>query len=769
MRFSTVSAVAALSSSFALAAQAQAQVTTQQVVTDPTAASSAAKPGNSEIVVTGEKTNRSLQETPASVAVTTNRTITDQTLLGVYDVLNRTPNVVANGSDTRFSIRGIDAFNVSGGGDGLLATVYLDGASIPQPALSVGPLDLYDIAQIEIFRGPQSTVQGRNALAGAVIIRTTDPSYSWTGRARALLTGPNGERRLAGAVGGPIIDGQLAFRVSGEVAASDGNSYNITRHEKADRRASETIRGKLLLTPDAIPGLRIVATYLHDRHQRGYYYTEFDPPYALRDRVAIEDVADVNTTRSDIATIEAGYDLARGISINSVTNYSAITNVMLFDTDRSPTPGGISRIDNPFRTFQQELRLNLDTSWVRGVIGGYYLREDVRGYRFIADQQLQLTRLGVPQALVAAGVPAVAVAATLNLYGNAVSIRNTLTQPRLTNNYAGYADLTFPITSRLRVVAGLRYDREDQDRGATQVISLRVPLPNPATSGALAPIVTLLNGRLTTLLTAANTSSPVRRVSYDAWLPKAGITFDAADNVSLSATAQRSYRAGGAGINQQRGSYYTYDPEYTWTYELALRSEFLDRRLTINANGFYTDWRNQQVTVRLTPGAVFDSQTINAGHSRVYGGELSITARPAPQLSLFAGAGYTNTKFLTFDIGTAGIQGAAAGNQVTLAPHWTLSGAATWQHPSGLFANVNAQYRSSFYQDTVIQTVPDIRPLTLVNARIGWQNAHFGAYLIASNIFDVAKPTLSMLDFDGRRRGVLTAPRTLGMSLEARF
>lgn len=102
---------------------------------------------------------------------------------------------------------------------------------------------------------------------------------------------------------------------------------------------------------------------------------------------------------------------------------------------------------------------------MRGVIGGYYLREDVRGYRFIADQQLQLTRLGVPQALVAAGVPAVAVAATLNLYGNAVSIRNTLTQPRLTNNYAGYADLTFPITSRLRVVAGLRYDREDQDRG----------------------------------------------------------------------------------------------------------------------------------------------------------------------------------------------------------------------------------------------------------------------------------------------------------------
>lgn len=767
MQFLAVPIVVALASP-ALLTQAQAQVT-QQRETVPMAEDQSASVRNDEIVVTGEKTNRSLQETPASVAVITNRMITDQTLLGVYDVLNRTPNVVANGSDTRFSIRGIDAFNVSGGGDGLLATVYLDGAPIPQPALSVGPLDLYDIAQIEIFRGPQSTVQGRNALAGAVIIRTTDPGFHWSGRARALLTGPNGERRLAGAVGGPIIDGQLAFRISGEVAASDGNNFNITRHEKSDRRAAETIRGKLLLTPDAIPGLRIVGTYLHDRHRRGFYYTELEAPYRIRDRVAIADVADVNTTRSDIATIEAGYDLSHGVTINAVTNYSAITNILEYDTDRSPTPGGVSRIDNPFRTFQQELRLNLDTDWVHGVIGGYYLREDVRGYRFIADQQLQLPRLGVPQALIAAGVPANAVAATLTLYGNVVSIRNTLTQPRLTNNYAGYADLTFPITSRLRVVTGLRYDREDQDRGAAQAITLTVPLPDPARAGALAPIVTLLNGRLSALLAGANTSSPVRPVSYQAWLPKAGMTFDAAENVAISATAQRSYRAGGAGINQQRGSYYTYDPEYTWTYELALRSEFFDRRLTVNANGFYTDWRNQQVTVQLTPGAVFDSQTINAGRSRVYGGELSISGRPTSRLNLSAGAGYTNTRFLEFDIGTAGIQGAAAGNEFALAPRWTLSGAATWQHPSGLFANLNAQYRSSFYQSTVVQTVPDIRPLTLVNARIGWQNDHFGAYLIASNLFDVAKPTLSMLDFDGRQRGVVTAPRTLGMSLEGRF
>lgn len=112
---------------------------------------------NGEIIVTGQKANRTLQETPASVAVVTSETIANQNLLSVYDILERTPNLAVDGNKTTFSIRGIDAFSVSGGGDGALASVYLDGAVMPRTALTAGPLDLYDIAQVEVFRGPQST------------------------------------------------------------------------------------------------------------------------------------------------------------------------------------------------------------------------------------------------------------------------------------------------------------------------------------------------------------------------------------------------------------------------------------------------------------------------------------------------------------------------------------------------------------------------------------------------------------------------------------
>jgi outer membrane receptor protein involved in Fe transport len=726
----------------------------------------------SDIIVTGEKANRTLQETPASVAVTTSETIANQNLNSVYDILERTPNLSVNGNRTSFSIRGIDAFNVSGGGDGALASVYLDGAVLPRVALTAGPLDLYDISQVEVFRGPQSTVQGRNALAGAVIIRTAAPTFDWSGRARILMTGENGERRYAAALGGPIIADQVAFRISGEVARSDGLIFNRTTNQKGDPRASETIRGKLLITPTALPDLRITATYMHDRHQRGTFYGEFDSPYALNDRIATEDVMDVQTVKSDIGTLEVGYDLGSGLNLSSVTNYSNVRFVSVADSDRSASPGQVSNVSDPSKTFQQEVRLNVDWSWVQGLVGAYYLRDDNRDYFFSATQNLQLRRLGVDRLLLAQGLSQGTVNAVINLYnGGAVPIRNSLAQPRLTKNYAAFTDLTFPITSRLRLRAGLRYDHEEQTRGATQTVVIVGGLPNPATLPvpALAPIVTLLNAQLTATATGANSNDPVRTITYQAWLPKVGVTYDFSRDASLSGTVQRGYRAGGAGLNQQRAQAYEFDPEYTWNYELAFRSQWLDRRLTFNANAYWIDWTDQQVAVQLTPGAVFDTQTVNAGKSRLYGFEVELSGRPTRTLNLYAGAGYSRTKFLDFTVNIGTPSASAVGNEFTNAPRWTLSGGATWQHPNGLFANVNANCRSAFYQSTQDQAVRDIPGRTLVNAKLGWQGEHFGAFLIASNIFDVVKPSSSFLDFDGRTRGQLNDPRIIGLSFEGRF
>lgn len=771
--FNIQTRVSALAMLLATAGMAHAAAP-ELVQADATAALSSDQQGTADIIVTGQKSNRTLQNTPASVAVTTNQSITNQNLLSVYDVLERTPNLSVSGNRTSFSIRGIDAFNVSGSGDGALASVYLDGAVLPRTALYSGPLDLYDIAQVEVFRGPQSTVQGRNALAGAVIIRTTDPTYQWSGRARLLMTDKDGQRRTGAAIGGPIIDGQLAFRIAGEITRADGLVRNVMLQTNGDQRQSETIRGKLLITPHALPSLRIVATYLHDRHQRGTYYTQFDAPYTLTQRVTTEDVPDILTVKSDIATLEAGYDLGGGFRLTSVTNYSDIRSLNTYDQDRSATPGQEGLIRDPSKTLQQELRLNVQKSWVQGLVGAYYLRDDNRDYFFRATQNLGLRRLGVDQTLLGLGVPQATVDTIIDLYHGAVPIANTLTQPRLTKNYAGFADLTFPLTDRLRLMAGLRYDHESQNRGSVQTVAITGALPDPAAlPGALAAVVTQLNALLRA--TAANATSvlPQRTVTYRAWLPKAGITYDLARDVSLSLTAQRGYRAGGSGLNQQRGQYYEYNPEYIWNYEFALRSQWLDRRLTVNANVYYIDWKDQQVSVQLTPGSVFDTQVINAGKSRLYGAELEMSGRPTPALSLFLGGGYSNTRFEDSRSSTGTLFQFVPGNQFSGAPHWTVSGSATWQHPTGLFANVNANYRSGYFQNIVHQPAlppeQDIRGRTLVNTRLGWQGEHFGAFVVASNIFNVQKPTQSFVDFDGHVRGVVNEPRTIGLSFEGRF
>ena len=130
------------------------------------------------VVVTGEKTSRSLQQTVTSVAVTTAARIERENIQTFYDVVARTANMSETYGKTGFTIRGVSNMNVSGGGTGGLATVYVDGAALPLEAVYGGPLEMWDIGQVEVLRGPQSTLQGRNSLAGAVVITSANPTYT---------------------------------------------------------------------------------------------------------------------------------------------------------------------------------------------------------------------------------------------------------------------------------------------------------------------------------------------------------------------------------------------------------------------------------------------------------------------------------------------------------------------------------------------------------------------------------------------------------------
>ncbi|MEM6641270.1 MAG: Plug domain-containing protein, partial [Pseudomonadota bacterium] len=133
------------------------------------------------VLVTGQKVNRDLQDTVDSVKVVTELDFVEKNIVDLIDVFDRTANVTSvNGAS--FNIRGINSLNVSGGGSSDLATIYVDGSPLPRQASFAAPVDIWDVEQIEIFRGPQSTLQGRASLAGAILVNTADPTFEWTGR-----------------------------------------------------------------------------------------------------------------------------------------------------------------------------------------------------------------------------------------------------------------------------------------------------------------------------------------------------------------------------------------------------------------------------------------------------------------------------------------------------------------------------------------------------------------------------------------------------------
>jgi outer membrane receptor protein involved in Fe transport len=729
-----------------------------------------------EIVVTGEKASRTVQQTPASVAVVTAGDITERNLIDVYDALAQSANVTVPANKQDFSIRGIDAFNVSGGGDDALASVYLDGAPLPQRAVEAGPLDIYDIAQIEIYRGPQSTLQGRNALAGAVIVRTTDPGFTWSGKARLQMTDADGGRRFAAAVGGPIVGDQLAFRLAGEIARADGLIRGISTYSNYSPRRSETIRSKLLYTPAALPGLKIIAGYMHDRHLRGGVYVELDPPYAARDRVTLFDTPSIEVVKSDIATLDASYAFGDRFTLSSVTSYSRFTYDSRYDLDLTAAPNSFGTNHQPTRTITQELRLNFDVGRLQGLVGAYYSDEDKRRARSQATQLLSFADVGLDRLLVAPppagfGLPQATADFVTGLYpggGAQISLRYLL--PRQITNKAVFGDASWEFVDGLKLLGGFRWDHESQDRAVDQVITLLSSLPDPASVPipALRPLIAGINDVILGQVASANAHQPAATVKHSAFLPKGGLTWQITPDASLSGTVQRGYRSGGSGTNVARALYYTYDPEYTWNYELALRTAWFGRRLTINANLFRINWKDQQVTVTLTPGNLYDLQTFNAGSSHLWGFELEAQARPTRTLTLGAGLGYTRTRFTDVRAAPGTEVSIAAGNEFADAPRWTANGSITWKGDNGLFANVNANYRSAAFSSPILQATRDVSARTLVNGRVGWQGDHIGAFLFANNLFDTRYTQLITIA-GGRRLGIIGDPRVIGLSLEGRF
>ncbi len=666
------------------------------------------------ITVTGELLQRTQQETQTSVSVVSGEELDRSTDKDLFDTVDRLPNINAQGGGFGFVIRGITSEGPGGAGTASAISVQIDGANVPNgQALRTSALSTWDLEQVEVLRGPQSTQQGPNALAGAIILRSKDPEFEQEFKARADY-GTFSEQRLA-AVGNIPINDQFAARFSYEDYRSDGDIESDFNGDEIGEERLETIRGKLRYRPNDALDIILGHTYSDNK---------FGQQGILEDRFSENRVDDQETNSggiTNITNLRINYELNNQWSFQSETSY--LDSEYLLDNPLEP---GNPRNTPAFRTvddtsLSQELKLKYDNDALRAVIGAYYLEtdKDLEFEAFIPDASI----FGPPFNMFPG------LTATL---GNALDVE--------VENYAVFGELEYDLTSQWMLVAGVRYDWEEQDTESSN-------------SSFFDPDVFMLNGPPTTTELDAD---------YSAFLPKLGIIYKWNDDISISFTAQRGYRAGGAATEFVGNDTYEYDPEYTNNFELAFRSMWLDDRLTVNSNIFYTDYEDIQVSIPGPSNTFADARIENAAEASLWGVEVLSDFNVTPNLNVFANIGYTKTEFDDFILNIGGVPTDVSGNEFAQAPRWTGSIGASYDVGNGWLTEFDVNFTDKSYYTAANDPGELNSSFGLVNARISYQsNSFWEARLFARNLFD--RQYLSRKRVDGA--STAGDSRVIGFSL----
>ncbi|MEQ9607875.1 MAG: TonB-dependent receptor [Kiloniellaceae bacterium] len=660
------------------------------------------------LVVTGEKVERSYLQTYSSVGIATEEDIDVYNADDLYDTFNNMANVRAfphAEGNNGFEIRGMNADGVTQPANSApLISVIIDGVTQSAEGLKRGSRGIWDVEQVEVLRGPQSTLQGRNALAGAVVVKTKDPTWVPEFDAKAGV-GNLDRKEVAVAASAPIIEDQLAFRVSGEYSAktSDIDFADPANETLADDEYTN-LRGKLLFMPEFAEGFRLLltASRAYDKPTAGSVTGPdfFDREYnTTSDFIEFREM-DVLNYNADVS-----YAFDNGMVLRSIT---AINDTDL-NINSAPASPVFFRNDNREDfdiTEDLRLEINDEIFGLSGVIGVFY--GDF-------DQKVD-TRIDAYGAVFQEG-----------------DIRNQ------TETLAAYADLRYRFLEDFVLIAGGRF-QHDKVRNLVDTDS---DYTGPSFSDMEA--------------------------SFDVFLPKIGLGYDISPTQSVAVTAARGYRQGFTEILVGTGDQVNaVDPEFMWTYELAYRLETSGNRLQLGANLFFNDYTDHQITVT-DPVFAPLSNTRNAADSISYGAEVEGRYNFGNGLQVFGSLGLLKTEFGDFpDAECEPSGGNCEGNSFPEAPAVTGALGGVYRHDSGFYGAVSANYTDDYYVRGDVNNMAEveIESRILANAKIGYAGEHFGFSLYVDNIFD--KDYLTGRSTSGNT-ATIGDGRTVGVEARLRF
>lgn len=683
-----------------------------------------------QVVISGDKLKRTEIDSSASVGARNRRQIDESGLTSLDEVASQMANV---GTAENLSIRGVQAYGPTGGG-GKTITLVVDG--VPQDGFGqdIANLSVWDADRVEVLRGPQSTNQGRNSLAGAVVLKTRDPSdvrdFSYR-----VSAGNERAHNVALAGGGAIVEQVLAGRVSFEQRKRDGDIYNPTRDDRrSNHNDGHTLRAKLRITPWG-DNYQALVTLVDDQQNLGYGNVEaVKVPVSARQNFSNEPRFTENRTRS--AALEQTFR-AFGADLTLLTTYSHNRYNRTQDYDGTELNQGYRKGENIDRQWVQEARANFDTQAfghkLKGVAGLYYSQQYYDGDdSFIVPVSYVLGLIG--QCKVQAACDA--------MYGADFISRRQM-QNNDSKTRAAYGEFDYVI-GRWTVTAGMRFDAERQNRWLDSQTSGTSPLARQI-------FTQLINGG------AFAPDGPLDLATDNSvWLPKLGVRYALTPEWVAGLTAQRGYRTGGVDYSYQRGAH-PFGPEYTQNYEASLKG-VMANGLMVALNAYRVNWTDQQVDIGNNS---LDVYLVNAGSSRLQGLEAELRGRVTPQLELFGAVGVARTRFIDFVSPT----GDFSGNQFARSPRGTQSVGFSWT-PGRWMLNMNIAHSSGTYMNS--QNTDRNDGHTLLGGKASYELPN-GIKLFAygANLTDRTYITANKLDsVTGRYNAALGSARRFGFGLQ---
>jgi len=663
------------------------------------------------MTVTAQKREGNIQETPLSISAFSEETLNEAGIDDLTQVPRFSPNVYLKRNS--IVIRGVSQYY---GAKVSAVGFYLDGVSLPFEGIFSS--ELFDIERIEVLKGPQGTLYGKNSEAGVVNIITKQPGNEFSAKLFGEFGwndtefGMNPVYRTGGTINSPIIKDKLFFRISGKLENDDGYVQNIYNDD--DQACDDdNYNGRIALRWTPRDRLDVSLTADAMSQDYGTAYTRYVDGSLDEGRSRVSNDGPYTGEREGngqtlrIKYAGDGYDLV------SITGRRTAKEDSDYDFDISSISSWAmeSYVVDESTSYSQEIRLSSTQSgnpfqWLLGV---YAFDEEMDIYQSKTSSSGDTAR-----------------DTDVDSFG-----------------YALFGQGTYTFFERLHLTAGLRYDYSDFE--GEQFLS-----------------------------TSAGDSVYAEDFDNGELLPKLSVAYDFSDNIMAYTSLARGYLTGGYNCKWATSvDNLTYEPEYTWNYELGLKSTWLDQRLITNISAFYIDMKDKQVAEWDTSSQSASIKQIrNAANAYSAGVEFDMKARLAQGLDLFAGFGYTQAKiddWMSWELDSTTGQSYQYDYQdkrLPNVPEYTYNLGVQYRHLSGIFIRADWLGTGSLYSDSKNTAEED--GYQLVNLRAGYETEKFDVYVWCKNIFDEEYLTVKYAS-SGSLTGSDGDPRIFGVTVTYRF